>query len=78
MSYARLSRRTFSAVAADTNMRTSIKEQEYLLLFLLSRWRFVFALGNRDLSSVTPSPTLNKASTVAKLPQLTQYFIFPL
>jgi hypothetical protein len=39
-----------AAVAADTNRRTSVKEEEYLLLFLL-RWRFVFALGNNDLYS---------------------------
>jgi hypothetical protein len=41
---------------------------------------FTFLLHTSQYLSitVTPSPTLNKASTVAKLPQLTQYFNFPL
>ena len=41
---------------------------------------FTFLLHTSQYLSIkiTPSPILNRASTVAKLPQLTQYFVFPL
>src|SRR5215469_15709559 len=38
---------------------------------------FTFLLHTLSIK-ITPSPILNRASTVAKLPQLTQYFVFPL
>ena len=41
---------------------------------------FIFLLHTSQYLSIkiSPSPTLNRASTVAKLPQLTQNFIFPI
>ncbi len=51
---------------------------KYFLYFTSGYFTFLLHTSQHLSIKITPSPTLNRASTVAKLPQLTQNFIFPL